>query len=75
MEKTKECRHKWRMGSGIGAIVNGKIISKGRNAWCEKCNKKIIVHYFSDDELSSEIAMVDKLRDKIWRKMYRRGKS
>ncbi len=44
----KECIHKWRVGSGIGEIVNKKLVTTRLNIWCEKCNKKIKANYFAD---------------------------
>ena len=42
----KECkRHKWKVGSGIGELVKGKIKRIGLNIWCENCNKKIKAKY------------------------------
>ncbi len=47
-----ECkRHKWRVGSKNGEIINRKIVAISENIWCEKCNKKIKANLFSDYEL------------------------
>jgi len=45
--KTKiECkRHRWRVGAGIGEVVNGKLKKTKLCIWCEKCNKKIYARY------------------------------
>ncbi len=48
-EKVKrECRHKWRVGSGIGELVNKRIITTKLNIWCEKCDKRIKARYSPD---------------------------
>jgi len=44
-------RHKWRLGAGIGELINGKIIETKKIIWCEKCGKKIKVNVYSDYEL------------------------
>ncbi len=50
-----ECkRHKWRVGSGIGELINKKLIKTKLNIWCEKCNKKIKANYYSDFQLSKK---------------------
>jgi len=46
--KKKECKHKWRVGSHNGVMVNGKIIKVSLNIWCEGCNKKIKAMLKSD---------------------------
>ncbi len=47
--KNKECkRHRWRVGSGIGDIIEGKIETIGLNIWCEKCDKKLVAYYNSE---------------------------
>ena len=45
-----ECkRHKWRVGSGIAELIDGKIITTKLNIWCERCSKKIKAHYSSSN--------------------------
>ena len=47
---SNECkRHKWRVGSGIAELIDGKIITTKLNIWCEKCSKKIKAHYSSSN--------------------------
>lgn len=38
-------RHKWRVGTGIGVLVKGKLQSIGSYIWCEKCNKRLKAYY------------------------------
>ncbi len=48
----EECkRHKWRVGAGIGEIINKKIVTTKLNIWCERCDKVIKANYFGDYEL------------------------
>ena len=47
----RQCRHGWRMGSGIGSLEKGSIECIGRNIWCEKCGKMIKAYYLKDEEL------------------------
>ncbi len=49
--KQKECRHRWRVGAGIGGIINGKFETIGLNIWCEKCSKKIKAKYYPKHEI------------------------
>jgi len=37
----KKCRHKWKIGAGIGGIVKKKIKKIGLYIFCEKCRKTI----------------------------------
>ncbi len=44
----KECkRHKWRVGSQIAELINGKLVTTKLNIWCEKCSKVIKANYYS----------------------------
>ena len=50
-----ECkRHNWRVGSGIGELINKKFVTTKLNIWCERCDKKIKASYFSSYELNND---------------------
>jgi len=50
-----ECkRHSWRVGSGIGELINKKLVTTKLNIWCERCDKKIKASYFSSYELNND---------------------
>lgn len=50
----KECkRHQWRIGAGIGGIVNGKLKTIGLNIWCWKCGK--VIRAYNDVQGISKI--------------------
>ncbi len=59
----KECRHKWRVGSGIGELINKKLVTTKLNIWCEKCNKKIKANYFPNYELKKSTKKVIKNKE------------
>ena len=45
--RRKECkRHKWRVGSGIGDLHEGKIKTIGLNIWCENCDRRLTARYY-----------------------------
>ena len=60
-----ECkRHKWRVGSGIGELINKKIVTTKLNIWCEKCDKVIKANYFSNHELEFKKSGVPEVKRK-----------
>lgn len=58
----KECKHKWRVGSGIGNFIDKKLVTTKLNIWCEKCNKKIKASYFSDYEFNKKSTTKERKR-------------
>jgi hypothetical protein len=61
-----KCKHKWRVGSKVGEMINRQIVGTKLNIWCEKCPKVIKANYFSDYELQdlSKFKPRDKIKDK-----------
>jgi len=68
-KRYKICNHEWRVGSYIGGFKGKRVVKKGINIWCEKCDEKIEAKYYSVSLIQKENLKLHKKFNKIVSRM------
>lgn len=72
--KAKCKRHRWRVGSSSGALVDSKIIKTHLNLWCERCGKWTKAYYnplgeiVASKMIKRKITKPKKIKSNLWKK-------